>query len=149
MAGDPRFDMKNFTEIFKNSVAPFYGSDRIVGTSYVVLVETLVESVIRRLAGMQIGIFSTAASLALGKPFEGMFYFGEEPGPPAVQEYMDSALSGLQTTPGQFVGQYLVATFGSGFHVPGFNIKDMLLTAAAKTLSRPLMTFIDGYMPNE
>ena len=149
MAKDTRFDMKNFTEVFTNSVAPFYGSDRIVGTSYVVLVETLVESVIRRLVGMKTGIISTAASLALGKPFEGMFYFGDEPPPPATQEYMDSALSGLQTTPGQFVGQYLVSTFSKGFTMPGFDVADMILTAAAKTMSRPLMTFIDKYMPND
>ena len=46
------------------------------------------------------------------------------------------------------LAQYLVDTFATGFHVPWFNLKDLLITAACKTLTTPLLYTVKGYIPD-
>ena len=48
----------------------------------------------------------------------------------------DVLYDGAKGIPGVFVAQYLVNTALAGFHVPGINVKDILITAASKILSR-------------
>ena len=147
--GESRFDFKNITQVFKNAVAPFNGTDALIGTTYIVLVETIVESIVRRLVSKKQSMNDIFLALTLGKPFEGMFYFGAEPLPPGQQDYGDAALSGAQTAPGQFVGQYLVSTFYKGFRMPGFDIVDMALTVGSKAASRPVLKFLDDILPDD
>ena len=149
MSKAARFDIKNVDQLAKNLAAPYYGTDRIVGTTYQVLIETIVENIVRRLTGMRIPVSETAMSLALGKPFEGMFYFGEAPDVVKEQDYTDSAMTGLQTAPGQFVGQYLMSVFKKGFVLPRFDFRDMAVTALSKSVSRPLMKFLAEFLPKK
>ena len=144
-----RFDFENITEVFKNSYAPYNGIDQIVGTTYFVLVETIVETIVRRLVSKRIPMTDVASALMLGKAFEGMFYFGEDPEEPGEQKIQDAALSGAQTAPGQFVGQYLLSIFQKGFTMPSFDLVDMLVTVGSKTISRPVVGWLDGLMPKD
>jgi hypothetical protein len=149
MDSSQKFDFTEVMRVPENLIAPYYGTDRIFGQSYVILVETIVENILRRLISRRVPVTDTALGLALGKPFEGMLFFGEEPAPFTADdsEMMDNALIGLQTAPGQWVGQYLLETFRHGFHFPRGDIMDALIVAASKALSRPLMGFASGVMP--
>jgi hypothetical protein len=144
-----KFDFKDIMRVPENLIAPYYGTDRIFGQTYVILVETIVENIVRRLISRRVSVTDTALGLALGKPFEGMLYFGEDPPPFTAEDsgMLDNAMIGLQTAPGQWVGQYLLETFRHGFHFPRGDIMDALVVAASKALSRPLMGFASKFMP--
>ena len=45
------------------------------------------------------------------------------------------------------LAQYIVASFTRGFHVPWFNLKDILITAAAKAVTAPLLFALSESMP--
>ena len=143
-----RFDMKNFTNIFKNSIAPYYGTDRIAGATYQVLIETIVENIVRRLAGKRVPVLYSAGSLAIGKSFEGMFFFGDDPLAPRLADWVTSFTDGLKTTPGQYLGQYILTILDKGFVLPSPDLMDAAVTAVAKGLSRTAMKAIGGYLPN-
>jgi hypothetical protein len=147
--GANKFDFKNIMNVPENLIAPYYGTDRIFGQTYVILFETIVENILRRLISRRVPVMETALGLALGKPFEGMLYFGEEPPPFSAQgvSMFTNALVGLQTAPGQWMGQYILETFRKGFHFPRGDIVDALIVSASKALSRPLMGFASGFMP--
>jgi len=51
----------------------------------------------------------------------------------------DVLYDGAKGIPAVFVAQYLVNTALAGFHVPGINVKDILITAASKILSRVMI----------
>ena len=52
----------------------------------------------------------------------------------------DVLYDGAKGVPAVFVAQYLVNTALAGFHVPGINVKDVLITAASKILSRVVIS---------
>ena len=147
MENSSRFQFKEFMKVPKNLIAPYYGTDRLMGQTYSILVETIVENIVRRLISKRIPIMDTALALTLGKPFEGMFYFGEAPDTIGNEDFLDSVMAGAQTTPGQFVGQYILETCKKGFHFPSGDFVDMLVVLASKALSRPTMGFAAGFLP--
>ena len=44
--------------------------------------------------------------------------------------------------PALFIAQYVYNTFGKGFHMPFWSMKDALIMAAAKILTRPLLSMV-------
>ena len=46
------------------------------------------------------------------------------------------------------MAQYITNTALKGLHVPKLSIRDILITAASKILTRPLLTYVYGYMPD-
>ena len=60
------------------------------------------------------------------------------------QQFMD----GAKGIPAVLIAQWIVASFAKGFHAPWFNLKELLITAGAKALTRPVVGFVFEYLPN-
>jgi hypothetical protein len=63
----------------------------------------------------------------------------------------DSQMTQLQSAaasvPAVYASEYVVNTSSVGFHVPRPNLRDALVTAAAKVLTRPLISNTITYLP--
>ena len=55
---------------------------------------------------------------------------------------------GAKGIPAVLIAQWILETFNTGFKFPWFNMKDLLITAGAKTLSRPITALVYPYLPS-
>ena len=55
---------------------------------------------------------------------------------------------GAKGIPAVLLAQYLVNTFTTGFHVPWFNFKDLLITAACKAITTPMLYAARTWLPD-
>ena len=46
------------------------------------------------------------------------------------------------------IAQYILESFARGFHAPWFNMKDLLITAGTKAITRPIVGFVYTYLPS-
>ena len=60
---------------------------------------------------------------------------------------MDQLTDGGKGIPAVLLAQWILDSFTKGFHAPWFNLKDLLITAGTKALTRPLVGFIFTYLP--
>ena len=60
------------------------------------------------------------------------------------QQFMD----GAKGIPAVLIAQWIVASFAKGFHAPWFNMKELLITAGTKALTRPVVGFVFEYLPD-
>ena len=51
-------------------------------------------------------------------------------------------MDGAKGIPAVLVAQYIIDSFSKGFHAPWFNMKDLLITAGSKAITRPLVGFV-------
>ena len=61
------------------------------------------------------------------------------------QQFMD----GAKGIPAVLIAQWIVASFAKGFHAPWFNMKELLITAGTKALTRPVVGFVFEYLPDD
>ena len=137
------------TEIWTNSSTPFNpmarsvaGGNVLAGNVQVVAAEVAVSKLIRWLMRMAnrpitelIAVHSVSLSMLGG--FAGFFkpntnYSSQASTTQAVQD-------GAKGIPALFAAQYVVNTASKGLHFPKFTFKDMLITGAAKALTRPIL----------
>ena len=92
---------------------------------------------------------------ALSLPFLGGLQFAKPSQRSAqVQEdgvangYVEQLTAGAKGIPAVLLAQYLVATFTQGFHVPWFNMYDLMITSASKALTAPLLFAVVQYLPD-
>ena len=57
-------------------------------------------------------------------------------------EFIPLLLDGAQGIPAVFAAQFVLHTFQLGFTTPHFNLKDLLITAASKAITRPISSFL-------
>ena len=67
--------------------------------------------------------------------------FGKEEGW-GSDEFSKKIKQGAAGIPALFIAQYIYNTFGKGFHMPFWSMKDALIMAAAKILTRPLLAMV-------
>lgn len=58
-------------------------------------------------------------------------------------------MDGAKGIPAVLIAQYVLESFAKGFHVPWFNLKDLLITAGTKAITRPVVGFIFEYLPDD
>jgi hypothetical protein len=135
-------------DVANNAIAPFAGTERAAGNAQRLVLEVLVSKILRKVLRMQDRSFMYLAAVhGLSFPLLGGFQ--------AVlsnpTNYQDSNLTQIQaaaaTVPAVYASEYVVNTSSIGFHVPRPNLRDALVTAAAKTLTRPLISNTIGYLP--
>ena len=87
-------------------------------------------------------ITQLAAIHALSIPFlGGMSAFMEGESPQGFEAPMsDQFMEGAKGIPAVFAGTYIVNTYLQGIHAPKLDFKDILITAASKIVTRPLMS---------
>ena len=61
--------------------------------------------------------------------------------------FTDQLMDGAKGIPAVLLAQWILDSFAKGFHAPWFNMKDLLITAGTKALTRPLIGFIFTYLP--
>ena len=144
--------MSSFMNIGKNVVAPFdfQQEGQIAGALSVVGSEVLVSKIVRMFIGDKKGILDLAYIHALSLPFLGGLQFGEPSDRISAggSSYGNQLARGAKGIPAVILAQYLVNTFTTGFHVPWFNMKDLLITAACKALTTPMLYAARNLMPN-
>ena len=138
--------------VIDNAIAPvdFRNTGQLIGTAEYVAVEVLVSKMVRTILKMEDrGIGELAAIHVLSIPFLGGA--GAPFGPIAPfsgqNSYQQALMDGAKGVPAVLLAQWVLATSTKGFHLPWFSIKDILVTAGSKAISRPLVYSIIDKLP--
>ena len=99
---------------------------------------------IRVILGMRDkGILELAAVHYISQPIMGGFMAPfSEPKRLDQESYVQTLQDGAMGVPAVFMAQYIVNTSFRGLHIPGINMKEAFVTAASKTLTRPIAKFV-------
>ena len=141
-------------DVFKNASNPYIASTQIfAGNAQLVAAEVIVSKLLRKILGMSNRSFAYltavhAASLPLiggmQAPFSkpvgyGPSFFGSAAKSGTTDSNLDIIKGAAASVPAVWAAEYVVQTSGVGFHVPKPSIRDALMTAASKMLTRPLI----------
>jgi hypothetical protein len=146
-------DDKSIVNVAHNIAHPVYGPEkdagRVIGTSFSVAMEVLVESIVRKFAmGQKQTIMRTAIKHMISQPFHGgLAPFGEKWTNAGDATYTQSFMDGAKGVPAVLFAQYIMNVFDRGFHIPAIDIKELLVTAGTKTITRPLMATVYKWLP--
>ena len=120
------------------------------GTLQIIAVEVLMSKLIRVMLKMENKSFGRLILVhSISMPLiGGLVGFVDPPtqlkdGPTLAEAFM----GGVKAVPAVFMAQYITNTALKGLHVPKLSIRDILITAASKILTRPLLKYVYGYMP--
>ena len=122
-----------------------------MGNAQVVVAEVIISKLLRKVIGMQDRSFAYlvavhAASLPLIGGLQAPFSkpYGYEPKP-----NLKVLQAAAGTVPAVYAAEYIVNTSAVGFHVPKPSIRDALITAASKMLTKPLIgAALHSILPN-
>ena len=132
--------------VFNNAILPFdiRRYDLIAGSAQLVAVEVIVSKIIRKILGMGgRGFAELAAIHAVSLPFLGGLSGFFEPNKALSGQDMTTAFQdGAKGVPAVFLSQYIINTATKGLHIPKFTFKEVLVTAASKILTRPLIVLM-------
>ena len=140
-------DEEAVTNVFNNAVQPidFRKFSQVGGTAEYVAAEVLVSYFARYLFKVEKRtVMELAAIHAVSVPlmgglagsFEGNSVLGYE------SPMTDLVVDGSKGIPAVFLAQYVCNTALSGLHAPKLNFRDILVTAASKMITRPLISFL-------
>ena len=145
------FEFKNLMNVPKNLLAPFAGTDRIVGSLTTISSEMIVAKILRNFINAPPASWTDLFFIhTISLPFlGGLTGFMDPPEPIAKgSKWIGQVQAGAQGVPAVMLAQYIWTTaLGAGFHLPTFSMSDVLLTAGAKTLTRPLLFMVSGMFP--
>ena len=144
--------MEQVQNVLSNAVAPldFRKAKQLIGTVELIAVEVLVSKIVRTVLRMENrGLMDLAFVHLLSIPFMGgaAAPFGNIRAVGATGGYGQAAVDGAKGIPGVLIAQWIIATASKGFHFPWFNLKDLLITARSKALSRPLVYSVIDKLP--
>jgi len=63
--------------------------------------------------------------------------------------FTDHLVDGAKGIPAVLLAQWILDSVTKGFHAPWFNMKDLLITAGTKMLTRPVIGFVFKYLPSD
>ena len=153
---------EGYSNVFWNAIQPynFNYDNQLAGAATVIASEVLVGYVIRKVMKAPKPVLEMAYIHALSLPFlGGLAGYQEEPPfrttvpggakgtKDVVQGYGHQLFAGAKGIPAVILAQYIVASFTTGFHVPWFNMKDILITCAAKAVTAPLLFALSESLP--
>ena len=136
----------NAMNVFNNAILPFdvRKYDLVAGSAQLVAVEVIVSKVIRKILGMGgRGFAELAAIHAISLPFLGGLSGFFEPNQTLSGSSLTNSLKdGAKGVPAVLLAQYITNVVAKGIHIPRVSFKEILVTAASKTLSRPLIVLM-------
>ena len=143
---DADFPNKKMSNIFKNAILPldFRKGKVVQGTILYVAAEVLVAKVLRKIMKADTkSVMELAAVHTISLGFMGgtSAIFKKKEGW-GTKKISDKVKEGAMGVPAVFIAQYVYNTFGKGFHMPFWSMKDALIMAAAKILTRPLLAMV-------
>ena len=132
--------------VFNNAILPFDPRkyDLVAGSAQLVAVEVIVSKVIRKILRMgNRGFAELAAIHALSLPFlGGLSGFFSPNHAIGGSSQSDAFADGAKGVPAVLLAQYITNVAAKGMHIPKISFKEILVTAAAKTLTRPLIVLM-------
>ena len=142
--------MDQVTKVFNNAVAPIdvrNGIQPLIGSVEYVAIEVAVSKIVRSVLKFENkGIMELAWIHLLSLPFMGGL--GAPFGVPATvgqtANYTQAFKDGAKGIPAVLAAQWVIATAQKGFHFPWFSLRDLMITAGSKTISRPLTYAVIG-----
>jgi hypothetical protein len=131
--------------VFNNAILPFdiRRYDLVVGSAQLVAVEVIVSKILRKIVGVGgRGFAELAAIHAVSLPFLGGLsgFFEANQALPGTQTR--ALQDGAKGIPAVLLAQYITNVAAKGLHIPKVTFKEILVTAASKTLSRPLIVLM-------
>ena len=131
------------TNVFWNAILPYdiRKTTLVAGCAQLVAIEVIVAKLLRKVLGMgNRGVMELAAVHIVSLPFlGGLAGFFDPNGGLGGEKFTDSLMAGAKSVPAVFLAQYIINTGASGFHIPKLSVKDVLITAASKAITRPLI----------
>ena len=141
-------EVKQLANIASNAAAPVMGQSLALGTVEYVLLEAAVSMLLRRVIKAPRRSFLQEVALhTISLPFLGGL------GPPLGKTtsyntgYTQQFIDGGKGIPAVFLAQYVQATAAKGFHLPSLSVNDVVITAIAKTITRPATKVIFDFAP--
>ena len=146
--GDPD---ETFTNILVNAVQPVdvRKGSQVAGAAEYVAAEVLVSYFARYIFKMEKrSLMELAAIHAVSIPFIGGLSAGVQDSNIFGYEspWGDLVQDGAKGVPAVFVAQYICNTALSGLHAPKNAFQDILMTAGAKIVTRPLLALVYPYL---
>jgi len=143
-----------FTNILQNAIQPVdvRKISQVFGVAEYVAFEVLVSYLARYVFKIEKrSIMELVAIHAVSIPFiGGLGAMAGDTNPLTYDApYGDMVMDGAKGVPGVFAAQYICNTALSGLHAPSLNFKDILVTAASKIITRPLISFVYGPLMND
>ena len=138
---DADYPQKKMSNIFQNAILPldFRKGKVVQGTLVYVAAEVLVSKILRKLMkadNKSVMELAAVHTVSLGLMGGTTAVFSKEEGW-GSKEFSKKIKGGAMGIPALFVAQYIYNTFGKGFHMPFWSMRDALIMAAAKILPRP------------
>ena len=149
----------DYTNIASNVIVPFdpRRTQLLMGSLEYVAAEVVVAKMVRKIIKADNkGWLQLAYVHAISLPFMGgtAAFFEENTdfegadqatGQPVgvTKQFMD----GAKGIPAVLLAQYIIDSMTKGFHAPWFNMKDLLITAGTKAITRPVIGFVFKYLP--
>ena len=155
----PEAEKGAYTNIVSNVVLPFdpRRTKLLLGSLEYIAFEVVVAKLIRKLIKADnYGWMKLAYIHALSLPFMGgaagffkpqQEYVGRRSTDQEAITFADQLMDGAKGIPAVLLAQWILESFTKGFHLPWFNLKDLLIIAGTKTITRPLIGFIYTYLP--
>lgn len=149
----------DYLNIATNVVTPFdpRRTKLLLGSLEYIAFEVVVAKIIRKIIKADTKGWAHLAYIhALSLPFMGgaagffnrnSAYVGQDADGKPIG-FMTHLTDGAKGIPAVILAQYVLESFTKGFHVPWFNLKDLLLTGATKAITRPVIGFVIKYLPN-
>ena len=140
------------TNSAKNLTLPFSaGTNAAIGGVEYITIEVLVDMILRMiLRAPKRGVFQLAVIHALTLPMIGGItrLYGDAPIDYSGGSLLDQTKDGASGIPAVFLAQYVYSSAFRGFYIPrGFSMRDILVTALAKTVSKPLISSVWRFLP--
>ena len=144
--------METATNVFNNAIAPvdFRVENRVLGTAEYVAVEVAVSKIVRAVLKMENRtVWDLFWVHLLSVPFMGGLgaVIGDPVSVQATDNYTQAFKDGAKGIPAVLAAQWVVATASRGLHVPWFGMKDLIITAGSKIISRPLVFSVYTKLP--
>ena len=138
--------------IGKNAILPFDPRKMkvMLGSAEYIAIEVFVSAVVRKIMKAPKGYMELVAIHTLSLPFMGGavgFVGNNHDMRKSPTQWGELFMDGVKGVPAVLLAQWVLHTFYSGFSFPWFNMKDLLITAGSKTITRPLTAMILDYLP--
>ena len=151
--------MSDYTNVVSNVIVPFDPRriKLLFGSLEYVAAEVVVSKVVRKIIRADTkGWLELAYIHALSLPFMGgtAAFFNEQAGYAGTDAegkpvgVVTNMMDGAKGIPAVLIAQYIIASMSKGFHAPWFNMKDLLITAGTKAITRPVVGFVFKYLPS-
>ena len=151
--------MGDYQNVAKNVIVPIdpRRTKQLLGSIEYVAAEVVCAKIVRKLIKADTkGWLELAYIHTLSLPFLGGLgaffdqnkdYIGQDPETGKQIGVATRFMDGAKGIPAVLLAQYILESFAKGFHVPWFNMKDLLITAGTKAITRPIVGFVYKYLP--